>query len=323
MDRKRRGLVAGSGVATLVAAIVVPVTLLGGSAGAAARMPARPDAHISRSVRPDVGVAKETQEFQKTTAGFCPSGGTACDGAEGDYGTIDRVLSGFSNGGAGNYAPSTTAYYETWMALISGSQIQNQGLGCPNPAVEYCTGPYLLWGSGATEGMDNTFPTEGFTISTDLYLSPTTAGPAGSVIDTDSEINDNTGSYGIDNIITACDESGGFVLNFGHNSPGSCSGTPAITTAGWYRFVFEYTDTAGYAYVTMSVYSDTGGAMPTLTQIATSGPQPVGGGSAERIGDWGGPGYLWWPTEDESGLPLANVALETGQHSTGYTPPAS
>src|SRR5580658_6459948 len=78
MDRKRRGLVAGGGVATLV----VPVTLLGGSAGAAARMPARPDAHISRSVRPDVGVAKETQEFQKTTAGFCPSGGTACDGAE-------------------------------------------------------------------------------------------------------------------------------------------------------------------------------------------------------------------------------------------------
>jgi hypothetical protein len=32
------------------------------------------------------------------------------------------------------------------------------------------------------------------------------------------------------------------------------------------------------------------------------------------------PSYDWLPTEDISGLPLANFALQTGQHPTGYTP---
>jgi len=312
---------AGAGVATLVAAVVVPAAVFGGSAGASARMPVRPDAHISRQVRPDLAVTNQIQEFTTNTTGFCPSGGTPCDGAEGDYGTIDRVASGFSNGGEGNYAPSTAAYHGAWMALTSGSQADNQGLGCPNTTVaEYCTGPYLLWGSGNTAGTDNVFPTGGFTVSDDVYLSPATAGPNGSVIDDDSEINNSSGTYGIDNIITACSESGDFLVSFGHNSPGSCSGSTTISTAGWYRFVFIYSDTAGYAYVTMSLYSDVFGSPATLTLVATTGPQAVGGGTAETISNWGGPGYLWFPTEDESGVPIANVALETGQHHTGYTP---
>jgi hypothetical protein len=53
--------------------------------------------------------------------------------------------------------------------------------------------------------------------------------------------------------------------------------------------------------------------------VATSGSQPLGG-SATPIGQWGGPSYYWLPTEDISGLPLANFALQTGQHPTGYTP---
>jgi hypothetical protein len=62
------------------------------------------------------------------------------------------------------------------------------------------------------------------------------------------------------------------------------------------------------------VYSE-----PSLTQVATSGPMPVGG-TLSSITTWGGPGYFWLPTEDISGLPLANFALQLGQHPTGYTP---
>ena len=63
-----------------------------------------------------------------------------------------------------------------------------------------------------------------------------------------------------------------------------------ITTAGWYRFVAVFSNVAGYAYVTRSVLDDA-----SLTQIATSGPQPVGG-TATLIGNWGGPRYFWLPS---------------------------
>jgi hypothetical protein len=164
------------------------------------------------------------------------------------------------------------------------------------------------------------YPRNGFTVTNDLYLSPTTAAPLGSLIDDDVELNNNAGGYGIDNIITACYESGGFVINFGNGSPGSCSGTPVVTTAGWYRFVFVFSNVAGYAYVTESVLSEAANPETTPpTLVATSSPQAVGG-TATRIGKWGGPGYFWLPTEDFSGLPLANFALQFGQHSNGFTP---
>ncbi len=46
----------------------------------------------------------------------------------------------------------------------------------------------------------------------------------------------------------------------------------------------------------------------------------MGGTTAERISKWGGPGYFWLPTEDYSGLPLANFALQLGQVKDGHRP---
>jgi hypothetical protein len=263
-----------------------------------------------------------TQEFGTNTTPFCPAGlNPPCDGngVAGHFGTIDRVPSGFSNGGFGNYAPSTKALVDGWMALVSGTQDVNQGAGCPgttatsNPG-EACTGPFALFGTGAAAGEDNVFPAKGFTVTDDLYLSPSTALPDGSLVDDDVSLNDNTGQFRIDNIITACAEPGGFVINFGNNSPGSCSGTPAITSAGWYRFVFAFSDNAGNADVTESVRSE-----PHATLVATSGLQPVGG-TATPISGWGGPNYFWLPTEDFSGLPLANFALQLGVETAGHKP---
>ena len=41
---------------------------------------------------------------------------------------------------------------------------------------------------------------------------------------------------------------------------------------------------------------------------------------ADAISNWGGPGYFWLPTEDFDGLPLANFAVQLGQHIRGHTP---
>lgn len=274
------------------------------------------------------------QEFSTNTEYFCPagSGNAPCDGngAANDYGTIDRVQSGFSNGGYGNYAPSTTALAGHWMAIVSGTGDGNQGAGCPgttatsNPG-ESCTGPYALFGTGKSEGAENVFPQEGFTVTDDLYLSPSTipASGVGALVDDDVEINNASGGYGIDNIITACAESDassasgmGLYISFGHGSPGSCSTSgPVVTRDGWYRFVFVFSDISGDAYLSEFVRSE-----PSDSLVASSGQQAVGGGTAESISSWGGPGYFWLPSEDFSGLPLANFALQLGQRSAGYTP---
>jgi hypothetical protein len=264
-------------------------------------------------------VTAQHQEFNFNTNGFCnnnPVGAPnpPCDGAPGDFGTIDRVPSGFSNGGYGNYAPSTQALFGGYFALTSGSEASNQGVGCTIAGTEACSGPYALFGSGAATGAENTFPQKGFTVTNDLYLSPTTAPPAGNLVDDDVEINNSSGGFGIDNVITACPAAGGFTINFGNGSPGSCAGSPVITTDGWYRFVFVFSNVAGYAYVTESVLSE-----PTLTQMATSGPLAVGAGAPTLASTWGGPGYFWLPTENISGLPLANLAVQLGDHVTGYT----
>ncbi len=328
ISHSRLRLAATSGVAT-ISAVLLAVGMSGGTSTAAtAPGHARPAASADRTsaAAAHYPVQPLVQEFGANATPFCPahSGNAPCDGAPDHYGTIDRVPSHFSNGGHGNYAPGTGALTGDWMAIASGTGDGNQGAGCPgttatsNPG-EACTGPYALFGTGKARGKENVFPAAGFTVTDDLYLSPATGGP-GSLVDDDVEINNRAGAYGIDNIITACAEDTaaatlGYVINFGHNSAGSCEGTPVITQDGWYRFVFVFSDTDGYAYLTESVRSEATGK-----QIATSGPQPVGGGSPERISRWGGPGYFWLPTEDYSGLPLANFALQLGQVGRGHRP---
>ena len=342
----RRWLAGSVGVTALAGALLAAVAGSGTPAMAShglAVHQARPHAVVQQSADVDTTttvagsypVTAFSQQFNVNKKYFCPAGtGNApCDGngAANDYGTIDRVLSGFSNGGYGNYAPATKALTGDWMALVSGTGDGNLGVGCPgttptsNPG-EACTGPFALFGSGAAAGAENVFPKKGFTVTDDLYLSPTTAGPAGSLVDDDVELNTSAGGYGIDNIITACAESTGdtagdlgFVINFGHSSAGSCTGTPVITKDGWYRFVFDFSDVSGNAMVTESVLSDPG-SKGTPALIAGSNAQNVNGTSSTPISQWGGPGYFWLPTEDFSGLPLANFALQLGNVPAGNTP---
>lgn len=259
------------------------------------------------------------QEFQTNTSGFCNGGpsATKCDGGVGDYGTIDRVHSRFSNGGSGNYAPFTKALVGSYMALTSGSQMPNERQSCPQTSTEYCSGPYALFTSGSAVGQDNVFPSNGFTVTDDLYLSPSTA-TTGQLVDDDVELNNNAGMYGRDNVITACPQSGSYVINFGNSSPGSCTGSPVISADGWYRFVFIFSDVGGDAYVTEKVIQEQNGSV-----VASSGRQPElfpTSTGPTPISQWGGPGYFWLPTEDVSGMPLANFALQLGQVAKGHKP---
>ena len=341
--RSRNWLLGAAGAGTIAVALLSATISTGASASLTVHHAAR--AHTVRVHRPAASKALRngsnsailptafSQQFTFNTSGFCTGAPNApCDGAANDYGTLDRVPGGFSNGGFGNYAPSTAALFKGstptgYFALTDGTGVGNQsaagspGAGCPgttatsNPG-EACTGPFALFGSAPNQGADNTFPSNGFTVTSDLYLSPSTAGPAGSLVDDDVELNNNAGSYGIDNIITACAEQGGFVINFGSGSPGSCSGSPVITTDGWYRFVFVFSNTAGHVFVTENVASETAPGTP----IATRGSQPIVTGAGDATSNWGGPGYFWLPTQDFAGLPLANFALQLGQHTSGHTP---
>ncbi|MGA2211593.1 MAG: hypothetical protein ABSH30_18425 [Acidimicrobiales bacterium] len=322
---KMRMLIGSIGAVAVAATMVLAMAGSGAGANATARtvQHLRPQGSARSDISaPPGSITAFAQEFATNTSYFCPGDGNQpCDGNPNpnpiysDYGTIDRVSSNYNNGGYGNYAPETAALHGSWMAVVSGDADGNQGVGCPEPSVgEYCTGPYALFGSGASAGSYSVFPAGGFTVTDDLYLSPSSPMTNGTLVDDDVELNNSSGTYGIDNVITACFETNGFVLNFGNGSPGSCSGTSTITTDGWYRFVFVFTDVAGDAYLTESVVSENG-----LTVEATTGAQPVSG-TPTPVYQWGGPGYFWLPTEDISGLPLANFALQLGQHPDGHTP---
>jgi hypothetical protein len=327
---------AASGAVAL--ATVMATVGLGASANASARSRVHHPRAVAHTSLPILSTTPATgspirfvQEFNNNTRYFCEGPNAPCDGNDisaSDYGTIDRVASKFSNGGFNNYAPSTTAFYGNYMALVSGDEDQNQALGCPQPSVvEYCSGPFALFPAyNVSDGGASVFPSNGFTVTNDLYLEAvapagaTQPVPNGQLVDDDVELNNSSGGYGIDNVITACYENTGYVINFGNGSPGACSGAPVVTTNGWYRFVFEFTNVAGNAYLTESVYQEASPPSTSgLTLVATSNPQPVTG-SLTPISNWGGPGYFWLPTQDISGLPLANFALQLGQHTTGYTP---
>lgn len=317
---------AAAALAAVTAAVTVAALSGGASASTAAHRHPRPAVRTAHTGKPPkYAPVPFVQDFSRNTDFFCPAHHTPCDGngQAGDFGTIDRVPSRFSNGGFGNYAPFTKALHGQWMAVVSGTGVVSQGQGCPgvtagsNPG-ESCTGPYAYFGTGAAQGRENVFPAKGFTITNDLYLSPSTTAAAGSLADDDVALNNPAGTFRIDNIITACAERTspsapmGYVINFGNGSPGSCAGTPAITKDGWYRFVFVFSDVKGNAYLTESVRSEATGAV-----VATSGLKPVGG-TPTPVSTWGGPRYFWLPSLDMSGLPLANFALQPGQVPAGH-----
>ena len=86
---------------------------------------------------------------------------------------------------------------------------------------------------------DSVFPTQGVTVSSQIYLDTTFvtqyfAGPEASIVtpefDWDVALNDSSGSYLQDFIASARFATGspdGFTIGFGYNNPAGCPTTPA------------------------------------------------------------------------------------------------
>jgi hypothetical protein len=309
--RTRKRLMAATAVA---AAALTTASLAGmGAAGAATNLGHRPHPHyaganVTGTVQP------VNDQFQGNIGGFCANPhDPPCDGnaTAGDFGTIDSVSSKFSNGGFGNYAPFTHSLDGSYMALVSGTTAANQGLGCQTPGTEGCTGPYWVPTSAET-----VFPSVGFTVTADVYLD--TSAKVGE-IDPDVGMSTSSGAFGQDMIFAVCRGANpGWTITAGHNSPGDCSGTPVVTTSGWYRFVWLFTNVGGKVYLTQRVIAESGHAI-----VFDSGAQPVqfpGDSSIETTATAGGIRYFWLPTEDYSGVPFQNYAVQLGQHQSGHTP---
>lgn len=315
-------------ISKIAATVAATVVVLGGgafalasSAGAATPHVSRPDAalrHADSANTPVYPVTAVTDEFQTGIGGgFCPahSGNLPCNGAVGNYGVISRAVSEFSNGGAGNYAPAAPALPgQEFYAWTSGAQMDNR-TGCPNAAVEYCTGPFALFGKGKARGQENQFPAGGFTVTADLYLDPAAIANLNPVLTADVGLNGSTGTYLADEFINFCPETGGLAVS---NTYGSCASTnPVITAAGWYRLIWQFADASGNAVVTERVEAE---SHPGTALYVSELDAPVVPNQTTAITAAGGPGYFWLPTEDVMGLPLGNFALQLGQQPNGHTP---
>jgi hypothetical protein len=283
-----------------VAAAVAAV--LGGSASALAANASTSRPHMAASASTST-LTPLVQEFSANTSPFCPagSGNTPCDGAVNDYGTITRVTSG-TNGVPG------LAAGERYYAETAGSQATSAG--CPSGASEYCSGPYALFDGGQLAA----FPSAGFTVTTDLYLTPAEPGD----ITADVSLNNNDGQYGDDNFINFCPVTGGG-LAVSAGTMESCDGatTAQINKAGWYRLVWDFTPDAGTVALTQNVTSEATGYAVWGGEL--DAPVTVNGAPATPS-NTGGPGYFWIPTENTASLPLSNFAVQLGSHPGGSAP---
>jgi hypothetical protein len=104
-----------------------------------------------------------------------------------------------------------------------------------------------------------------------ICLSPATAG-SNTVIDEDTALNDNTGSFGIDNVVEFCSTGGSFTVGFSHNSPAGCPDTASTASAGWVRVVWNFQSVSGLGFLTENVWQTVDGK---LTKLATSGRSPL------------------------------------------------
>jgi hypothetical protein len=306
------------GMLALVASMGVGMLGVSTSAGAATH-PQRVNAGAqSAAARSGGKKAKSTtfnwhNKMSSNTNGWCPSGsGNApCDGLSGDYGTISIFKSTASDASWGGYASGATLTGQKKYARTTGGQ--DGGVptanGCSVQGGENCTGPYTLWGP-RNNGNDVTFGS-GYTSSIEMYVDAGWGDAnTGNVVDWDTGLQTSTGGYLEDFVIDLCSTASGWQVSW-ENGSGGCganAGTPSnelLNTSGWYTFTEQFSNVGGVVYVTYAVASNgsTGQNSPG-SQVWTYTEN-----SGNATATTGGPLYGWLPTEDVSGLPLANISL--------------
>jgi hypothetical protein len=322
MSRRTKKWWAGSsviGMLALVASMGIGMLGVSTSAGAATR-PHRADvAERSAAARSTANArAKSTTHswhntLASNTNGWCDASppNSPCDGLPGDYGTIGIFKATARESAWGGYASGVTLAGQKKYARTTGGQDGGvpTDTGCTVPTNESCSGPYTLWGP-KNLGNDVTFGS-GFTTSLEMYVDAGwgDAHP-GNVVDWDTALQTTTEGFESDFVIDLCSTATGWQVGW-ENGSGGCGASPGtpnpehLNTSGWYTLTEQFTNLAGVVYATYTVTSNgsTGQNTPG-TQVWTY-TQNTGFATATT----GGPLYGWLPTEDVSGLPLAQLRL--------------
>lgn len=254
-------------------------------------------------------------KLSRNTTGWCPAvnpPNLPCDGASGDYGTIGIFSPSDQDASWGGYAAGATLTGQKKYARTTGGQDGGtpSPTGCTVKGGENCTGPFALWGP-KNQGNDTTFPAGGFTTTIKVYVDAGWGDAnTGNVVDWDTGLLTHAGAYEEDFVIDLCSTASGWEVSW-ENGSGSCgatAGTPNpeyLNTSGWYTLQMNFTNGAGTIYAKYAVLSNgrTGQNSPG-TQV-WSYTENTGIATASS----GGPLYGWLPTEDVSGLPLAQIRL--------------
>jgi hypothetical protein len=302
------------GVLALTASAGIGVIGLSTSASSAATLN-----HIAANAHHAGATHKWHNTLGRNTNGWCPvvnPPNAPCDGASGDYGTIGIYTPSDEDASWGGYGAGATLTGQRKYARTTGGTDDSGNGGVPSPTGctvqggENCSGPYELWGP-RNLGNDTVFPSSGFTTSIKMYVDAGWGDAnTGNVVDWDTGLETSTGAYEEDFVTDLCSTPSGWEVSW-ENGSGGCGATAGspnpeyLNTSGWYTLQMNFTNNAGIIDVTYSVLSDgsTGQTNPG-TQV-WSYTENTGISTASS----GGPQYGWLPTEDVSGLPLAQVAL--------------
>ena len=294
------------GMLALTVSVGVGVVGLSATASSAATSKGRVAASANHVVRGG-HTHSWKNKLNNNILGWCPAvtpPNSPCDGLSGDYGTIGIYSHTRTDASWGGYAAGVTLSRQSKYARITGGQDGGvpSATGCTVQGDEDCSGPFVLWGP-KNEGKDVVFPANGFTTTVEVYLDATwgDANP-GNVVDWDTGLQTNTAAYEDDLVIDLCSSATGWEVSW-ENGSGSCGASPGtpnpeyLTTSGWYTLKMDFTSIGGDVNVAYSVLSNgsTVWSYSQNTGIATSSS--------------GGPLYGWLPTEDVSGLPLADLHL--------------
>ncbi len=271
--------------------------------------------HLASNARRASGATHNWHNtLARNTKGWCPvttPPNSPCDGAANDYGTIGVYSPSDQDASWGGYGAGVTLTGQRKYARVTGGQDGGvpSPTGCTVQTDESCSGPFNLWGP-KNEGTDTTFPSGGFTTTVKVYVDAGWGDTnTGNVVDWDTGLQTSTGNYEEDFVVDLCSTTSGWEVSW-ENGSGGCGATPGtpnpeyLNTSGWYTLQMNFTNGAGTVYVVYSVLSDGSTGQSTPTQV-WSYTENTGIATASS----GGPLYGWLPTEDVSGLPVAQVRL--------------
>ncbi len=301
------------GILALTASAGIGVIGLSTSVSSAAT----PNRHLASNARRAAGSTHNWHNnLNRNTNGWCPvtnPPNSPCDGASGDYGTIGNypilrrrcVLGRIRCGCHVDWSEKVrTCHWRPGWRRSFPHRVHRPG------RTRVAPGPYNLWGP-KNQGNDTTFPSGGFTTTIKMYVDAGWGDAnTGNVVDWDTGLQTSAAAYEEDFVIDLCStairlgsHAGKMVLVAA--ALAQAHPTPSmLNTSGWYTLQMNFTNGAGTVYVTYSVLSDGSTGQNTPSQV-WSYTENTGIATASS----GGPLYGWLPTEDVSGLPLAQVRL--------------